>query len=187
MIPRPEACGPARADDPVDFADAIKQRGERLGVGDVDPLARMARGDDALAGPERLDDLSAEEPSAADDEKPAQVLLQRCARRPASTFPSLSGVRKASRATASALQPDEIAPGRGALALVADAAQRELAASLFLLVGKGPFPFRSRGKWRCHPTRWQRNDACGPLPSKNSGLPMRPSISLPVSHLTDER
>ena len=38
-----------------------------------------------------------------------------------------------------------------------------------------------------HPTRWQRNDACGPLPSKNSGLPMRPSISLPVSHLTDER
>jgi hypothetical protein len=44
----------------VDFADAIKERGERLGVGDVDPLARRARVDDALAGPERLDDLGAE-------------------------------------------------------------------------------------------------------------------------------
>ena len=38
-----------------------------------------------------------------------------------------------------------------------------------------------------HPTRWQRNDVCGPLSSKNSGLPMRPRISLPVSHLMDER
>jgi hypothetical protein len=41
LNPRPEACGPARADD-VDFADAIKERGERLGVGDVDPLACVA-------------------------------------------------------------------------------------------------------------------------------------------------
>jgi len=60
LIPRPEARGPARADDPVDVADAIKERGERLGGGDVDLLARMARGDNALAGPERLDDLGAE-------------------------------------------------------------------------------------------------------------------------------
>jgi hypothetical protein len=53
VVPRLEAGGPACADDPVDFAGAIKERGERLGVGDVDPLARMARGDDALAGPKR--------------------------------------------------------------------------------------------------------------------------------------
>jgi hypothetical protein len=34
-------------------------------------------------------------------------------------------VRKATRATAGAPQPDEIAAGRGALALVEDAAQRQ--------------------------------------------------------------
>ena len=68
LVPRFVAGRPARADDSVDASYAIKQGRERLWIGDVNALARIARGADALPFAERLDNLSPDEPGGPDDE-----------------------------------------------------------------------------------------------------------------------
>ena len=74
LVPRLETRRSARADDAVEVANAFEQRGKRFRVRNVDPLARIARGADAMLLAERLDNPRSDQASGSDDKYPAHTL-----------------------------------------------------------------------------------------------------------------